>query len=154
MHGQGRTKAPRSTARRLIAAVAVTALALAACASLSVDGESLDGTHWRAVSVAGKPPIPGSAPTLVFDGGRIQGSAGCNSYSSSDPVGISNGTLVIGTTLMTLGACVGSDGEDLPVMAVEEAFSTALGAADHIGLRDAHLVISGPNGELVFEPQP
>ena len=54
--------------------------------------------------------------------------------------------------LMTLGACVGPNGDDLPVMAIENAFWTALNAGDRIGFRDDQLVISGTAGEIVFGP--
>jgi hypothetical protein len=56
--------------------------------------------------------------------------------------------------LMTLGACVGSDGQDLPVMALEQTFWATLNDADRIAMRGLQLVISGSAGELVFERQP
>jgi len=150
------TAPPRASERRRAAGAGVAtvlALSLAACSSLSVDGLTLNGTSWRAVSVAGNLPVAGSEPTLTFElGGQIDGSTGCNTYASNDPIAISgNDFRGGGSVLMTLGACVGEDGVDLPVMAIERAFSDALSAANRIGLRRGALVLAGPRGELVFE---
>jgi heat shock protein HslJ len=136
----------------LVAAVITIVLG---CSPMVVDGYNLAGTSWRAVSVAGERPVDGSEPTIVFElDGRVRGSAGCNRYMSQQSVSIQDGELEIGGTLMTLGACVGDGGADLPVMAVEESFSAVLGTADHIALRGLQLVISGSNGEVVFERKP
>jgi heat shock protein HslJ len=137
-----------------IARLAAVALIVAACSSLSVDGQDLAGTRWKAVSIAGQAPIAGSEPTLIFDGGRIEGSSGCNTYESQGPVTITGGSIKIGTTLMTLGRCIETGGGDAPVTTIEIAFSAALDAADRIGIRGNQLVLSGSAGELVFERRP
>jgi heat shock protein HslJ len=143
------TLARRSKALLVVAAVAL----LAGCTPLAVDGERLDDTRWVSVSIAGQAPIAGSEPTLVFEDGRVRGSGGCNGYTGQEPVSITNNELELGPVLMTLGGCVGPDGEDLPVMAVEQTFRNTLGAADHIALRDGLLMLSGPAGELIFQRQ-
>jgi heat shock protein HslJ len=127
---------------------------IAACSSLTVDGQNLEGTRWMAVSIAGESPIVGSEPTIVFDSQGVHGSSGCNGFTGQAPASISNGNLKLGEMLLTLGNCVGADGQDLPVMAVEQTFWTVLNAADHIATRESQLVISGSAGELVFEHQP
>jgi heat shock protein HslJ len=137
-----------------IAGITVVALLIAGCSSLTVDDHDLEGTRWIAVSVVGRAPIAGSEPTLRFEGGVVSGSMGCNTYASQGSATITNGRLRLGTTLMTLGRCIETGGGDAPVMAIESAFSTALDAADRIVIRGDQLIISGEQGELVFERQP
>lgn len=134
--------------------IALTAFLVVGCSSLVVDGHNLEGTSWTAVSVAGRAPIVGSEPSLRFDGGLVSGSAGCNAYASQQPVTLTGGRLEIGSTLMTLGRCIETGGADAPVMAIERAFSAALEAADRIAFRGEQLVLTGPQGELVFERLP
>jgi heat shock protein HslJ len=145
---------PARTFLRQFAALAIVPLLLAACSALEVDGQNLEGTTWKAVSVAGQPPIVGSEPTIVFDPQGVHGSSGCNGYTGQKPASIWNGNLKLGEMLLTLGACVGSDSRDLPVMAVEQTFWTMLNADDRIAIRGSQLVISGSAGELVFDRQP
>jgi heat shock protein HslJ len=136
----------------------VTGVALAtlliACSSLGVDGRSLDGTHWRAISIAGRVPVAGFEPTLQFDNGRVSGSGGCNGYASQEAVTITGNRIVIGSTLSTLGRCLRADGSDGPLMPIEDAFMRTLSAVDHITFRDGDLVLSGGEGVLVFSPRP
>lgn len=40
------------------------AVTLLGCVPVHVDGRNLDFSTWRAVSIAGVPPIPGDEPTL------------------------------------------------------------------------------------------
>ena len=135
-----------------IASACLIAAVVAGCAQVVVDGRNIDGRTWRARSVDDRPTIPGSEPTLRFENGVPQGSGGCNGYASDKPVRISFGALEMPEMLMTLGACIGPNGADLPVMAIENAFWTALNAGDRIGFRDDQLVISGTAGEIVFGP--
>jgi len=128
------------------------AVLLAACSGDVIDGRDLDGTRWIAISVAGHPPVAGREPTLNIVDGRVSGSAGCNGYASQDAMAIDRNRIVIGSTLITLGRCLQSDGADSPVMPIEDAFMLALRGVDHIAFLDEDLVLSGPHGVLVFEP--
>ena len=139
-------------ARLRIASACLIAAAFAGCAQVVVDGRNIDGHTWRALSVDGRPTILGSEPTLRFERGVPQGSGGCNSYGSGEPVRISFGALEMPEMLMTVGACLGPNGDNLPVMAIESAYWNALNAGDRIGFRDDQLVISGTAGEIVFSP--
>ena len=137
---------------RLIAAVVagnLLGVLLIACSSGS--GESagpspldIQGIEWRAVSVAGKAPSASHIPTIKFDGSRVGGNAGCNSYGAD--VTVSGGTIKVGPVMQTEMACA-----DPNAMAVEGAFVAALSVATSIEIRDGKLVIGGPRGELVFE---
>lgn len=132
----------------------IAAVVVAGCASVVIDGRNIDGEAWRAVSVDGQLPIPGSESTLRFENGAPRGSGRCNGYASDKPAKVSFEMPEMPEMLMTLGACVGPNGDDLPVMAVENAFRTSLNAADRIGFRGDRLVISGTPGEIVFNPRP
>ena len=64
-------------------ALAATFLVLvAACSSAPPTPTpfSLDRTSWVAVSVDGVPPAAGHAITLAFEGNRVSGTTGCNSW--------------------------------------------------------------------------
>jgi heat shock protein HslJ len=66
---------------RIAALLAMLVIALAAaCASPPPSPEPvvLDGTTWRAVTVAGRTPMPGAEPTISFAGESISGTDGCN----------------------------------------------------------------------------
>jgi heat shock protein HslJ len=129
----------------------VIVAALAACSSTRVDGTDLDGTRWRAVSIAGRPVSGEKAPTITFSGGLASGSAGCNGYSTQNPMTINGDELKLGDTLSTLGRCVQANGQDAPEMAVEDAFLGLLRAADRIAVVDGRLVIGSAAGDIEFE---
>ena len=131
------------------------ALAIAGCTPLLLGTVNLDGTRWVAVRVGGLEPEPGFEPTIGFEGGRVSGTGGCNGYASDEGVAIEGDRLRMPSVLMTLGNCVDPQQQgDAPMMRIERVFYDALRVADHIELRGSQLVISGGNGELVFEPIP
>jgi heat shock protein HslJ len=105
----------------------------------------IQGIEWRAVSVAGRAPVATHIPTIKLDGTRAGGNAGCNSYGAD--VTITGTTIKVSQLMQTEMACV-----DATAMDIEGAFVAALAAATTIEIRDGKLVISGPGGELVFEP--
>jgi heat shock protein HslJ len=131
----------------------VSAALLAGCAAVIVSGRNIDGTAWRATSVAGMAPVVGREPTLRFEYGWLNGSGGCNGIASQAPIVIRNDRLESLDMLMTLGECLTDGGHAIdPVMPVEELFWSALTAADHIALRGEKLVITGPKGEIILVP--
>jgi heat shock protein HslJ len=140
--------------RRFLAAAliaATLALTTAACSSLRIDGNELDGTSWRAVSVAGQTPAPGHEPTLVFDGGKVRGNAGCNGYVGQGPARIVDGRLDIGETLITLAGCVDDHGRTTPWGELEPTFMLLLSSGNSIARRGDLLVVASSRGELIFE---
>ena len=131
----------------------VAAALLAGCASVTVSGRNIDGTAWRATSVAGMAPVAGREPTLRFENGWLNGSGGCNGITSQAPIVIVNDRLEPLDMLITAGQCLTGDGREIdPVMPVEQMFWSALAAADHIALRGDDLVLGGPKGEIVLVP--
>jgi len=108
------------------------------------EGLVLEGTTWRAVSVAGRVPPPDEPPTIAFAGGRIEGSNGCNFYGGE--ARLEGGRLVVAEIARTLRLC------DEARNAIETAFSAILHGNNRIGLVDGRLVIAGEAGEIVLEP--
>lgn len=104
----------------------------------------IQGIEWRAVSVAGRPPVANHVPTIKLDGSRFGGNAGCNSYGAD--VAITSASIQVSPVMQTEMACL-----DANAMDIEGAFVAALAAATTIEIRDGKLVIAGPQGELVFE---
>ena len=139
---------------RSILAVLAAAFLVIACASLAVDGRNLGGTSWRAVRVVDKVPAVGSEPTLVFESGGVRGFGGCNGFTGQTPASIDNGKLDLGEILATLGGCLDASGADTPGMRLVPLFLRTLGSANHVAFRGDQLVLSGPDGELVFERAP
>ena len=96
--------------------------------------------------------MPGHEPTLVFDGGKVRGNAGCNGYNGQESASIVDNRLVVGETLQTLGGCIDAHGMTTPWGALEPTFMLLLTTNSSIAFRGDELVIAGSNGELVFEP--
>jgi heat shock protein HslJ len=105
---------------------------------------NLDGTGWRVLQVGDVVPEAGSEPTIVFRGGEILGSTGCNEFGG--PVTLSGLTIDVGDVTQTLRLCEG------PVGAMETAFVTALNDAEELVVQGANLLIRGPGGEILLRP--
>lgn len=104
----------------------------------------VDGTTWRAVTVAGRTPMPGAEPTISFAGESISGTDGCNQYGGSLRFeGSGFVTHELGGTLMLC--------EDR-IMAVSEPFLAILRDVDRVALVDGRLMLAGAAGEAVFVP--
>jgi heat shock protein HslJ len=131
------------TTLRLVAPVTGLALLLAACTTTgggasspaasaapaasqapAASGTPLEGTDWLLTDYAGPEgttiPVPEAvAATALFEGGKVSGNSGCNTYNGSytldgDKITISQ----LATTMMACG--------DVQ-MALEAAFTTAMG---------------------------
>ncbi|HET7181900.1 MAG TPA: META domain-containing protein [Candidatus Limnocylindrales bacterium] len=147
------TNPPVRLGVRLVGAAAIAlGMVVAACSPLLVGGRNIDGSKWIATSIAGRTPVQGFEPTLMFDGGRISGSAGCNGYVGQEAVQIDGNRIALGEILSTAAGCLQADGSATPGMQIEPAFLSTLGAVDHIAFRDGDLVLSGGEDELVFAP--
>jgi heat shock protein HslJ len=69
--------------RRALASLVITS-ALGGCKAMppSPDLPELSGTAWALSSLSGHAPIAGTVVTLRFDGGRVEGTDGCNRYTA------------------------------------------------------------------------
>ena len=122
-------------------------LILSGCSLLSGGASaSLEG-EWQlqAGSDQGQPvPIVAGSPiNLTVEGGRVGGSAACNSYGGN--IQINGSSIAISDLFQTEMACV-----DDRVMASEAAYLAALLRATSAARDGGSLVLSGPQVELRF----
>jgi heat shock protein HslJ len=82
--------------RSWFAAVLAASGFLAACAAMSPAGHApeLSGTAWVLSSLPGQSLLPDATVTARFEGGRVQGTDGCNRYAS--PYSAAGSTLQVG----------------------------------------------------------
>ena len=99
----------------------VTFLTLAFLLLPVAGAQSTDLTgNWKMVgwTLPNAIPIKAHLPTLVFKGGQVSGTAGCNRYSGS--YSVSGGSITFGSLSLTRMACAE------PVNQQEQAFIQAL----------------------------
>ncbi len=129
-------------------------LTLAACDAEAVpsrprsEPSALAGTSWTVFSVAGRLPVPGSPPTLIFTATGASGSGGCNGYGGSYRYDPSTGAIAFTEMGMTAMACL-----DNPRNVFEGAFFGALVAANRAAFDSVgRLVLTGPGGAVILTP--
>lgn len=103
----------------------------------------LEGTPWALQGLVDDdgqtlPLVADTEITLRFEGGRLQGSGGCNRYFASYE--IQDGRLSMGRPGATMMACAQT------VMDQEQAFLGALEKAARFEIRDARLVLLDSQG--------
>jgi len=129
----------KSTAVLLAVTVALTSCSFAGQrASIS-----LEGTAWRVDTYAGTRPIVGTEIRLSFDGGRVQGSAGCNSFGGAYV--LTGNQLRVSDLMRTLMACPNPPG----VMDQEGAFVELLGQVDQAEAIGDMLVLTALDGRSI-----
>jgi heat shock protein HslJ len=114
----------------------------------------LEGTAWTLVEYAGpdgaaRPVLAGTEIWARFEGGRLGGSAGCNSYGSSYTV--TGSTLALTGPTSTLRLCAAPAG----IMEQEAAYLAALRRVAGFELAPDALVLRDTGGALLlrFAPQ-
>jgi heat shock protein HslJ len=113
----------------------------------------VEGTVWQLESFVSGTGDNGSASSLVngssitakLSNGTIAGSAGCNQFTA--PYTLEGETLTVGDIVTTRMACDG------PVMQQEQAFVDALGAATSLTIDGTSLVLTHPDGQLIFRAE-
>lgn len=110
----------------------------------------LEGKTWSVVSVAGRPPVPDSSPSVMFSATEVRGSTGCNGYGGSYRYDPATGRIEFAENLlMTEMACPG--GRDV----FESAFVAALAKATDASLdANGRLVLSGAGGQILLAAAP
>ncbi|WP_417912084.1 META domain-containing protein [Candidatus Electronema sp. TJ] len=150
----------------LLATLALSAvLALSGCSSKkdetappikpppAAEAESssvLHGTSWQLVSLRGQSPKSGAAAmTLHFTGGKISGSAGCNTYSGPHAEK-GKEKIRIGQLATTNRKCSSPER-----MEQERLFMEMLRAAESFTLEEGRLTLKDADGRsaAVFKPQ-
>jgi copper homeostasis protein (lipoprotein) len=105
---------------------------------------ALEGTVWRLVELVGRPmparPDSARAPgfTLLVDGHKVQGSAGCNRMTGTYQ--LTGTSLKFGPLATTRMAC--------PAMDVEQAFLLALDGTTRYEIVGSSLTLYGAAGAL------
>ena len=128
------------------------AVAVAACSlgdppspSTPAAPDTLAGSSWKAVSVAGRSTVVGREPTLAFEANRVSGSGGCNQFGGEYIY--TDGRLAFGEMPMTLMGC------DDPIGSLETDFLKVLGGGVTVSLDDGgQLLLEGPGGQALLVP--
>ncbi|MEK6720271.1 MAG: META domain-containing protein [Chloroflexota bacterium] len=141
---------PRSPHRRAsvgIALLLVVASIASGCQVVPGPGTgpgqaAIDGTAWRAVAVAGRAVLAEATPTIRFDGDRISGTTGCNTFGGMFE--LSGDRISFSELVMTEIGCGGAVGEQ------ESRFLEALLVVDRIEVGGGSLRLVGTQGSLDF----
>lgn len=133
------------------AAAAVLLAALLAACSPGADvgspprtvADLASGSPWRAISIAGRPTVERSEPSLSFMATDINGNSGCNQFFGTYTY--ADGSIDITTGGMTMMAC------EEPLTAMESAFIAALDGVQAASIDEAgQLLLSGSGGDILF----
>jgi len=103
----------------------------------------LEGVNWVLQGT-----LPETTITVLFDGANISGSGGCNTYNgtyASTRAAGPNNNISIGTLAATQMAC------EQPIMEQEQAYLSALSAAQSYSIQGNTLTIAHPGGALVYQ---
>ena len=113
------------------------------------DTPSLEGTAWILKTLRGRTPSVAATATLRFDGGRAQGTDGCNRYSA--PVAVEGANITIGPRAATTNMACPPD-----IMKQADGFMAALTSAARYRVSGGELRLLGGDGVLLatFAPQP
>ncbi len=110
---------------------------------------TLEGATWQLASygdAASPTMVPADVTvTAKFAEGKVSGNAGCNSYSMN--------YVVDGDTLTTTPGPVTMMACPEPIMAVEQAYLSAMAKAQTYAIADGQLTIFYDGGQLLFSPQ-
>ena len=125
-------------------------LLLAACSGVGpkTSQDPLEGTSWDLIAYRKTSPIEGTTITAEFSDGRVQGSAGCNSYSGDYTA--DGESIEIGPIMRTEMACMEPEG----VMDQEDYYLEFLAAVSLIEFNDDQLQLFDGHEALTFTPAP
>jgi heat shock protein HslJ len=107
-----------------------------------LDTAALDGSHWTIASIDGRPVRTARATELRFEGDRVAGNAGCNSFGGS--YRLDRGNLSASRVISTKMACPG------PGMAVEGKFLAIIAGPARVAMRDRTLTLSSAKGNATL----
>ena len=126
---------------------AILLLLLSACCGGSLS-DPLNGTAWNLTAINETPALVNTAVTAEFNGGKIGGSSGCNSYGGAYKA--SGKKITTDSIVMTLMACM-----DAGVMEQESTFLEILQKAQSFELSEGQLLILSSDGKnLRFSQNP
>jgi heat shock protein HslJ len=108
----------------------------------SADSPQLEGTAWILSSLGDRTPPAGATATARFEGGRVQGTNGCNRYTA--PVVIQGAKVEISPKAATTNMACPPD-----TMKLADAFMTALVSARSYRISNRQLVLLGADGTVL-----
>jgi len=108
----------------------------------SADSPPLAGTAWILTSLGGRAPPTEASPSARFDGGRVQGTNGCNRYSA--PVVIQGTKVEVSQKAATTNMACAPD-----IMKLADAFMTALTSARSYRISSHQLELLGADGTVL-----
>ncbi len=117
----------------------IMVLVLSSCGSTTEI--ALDGTAWELTSMGGDPLVPGSRITLAFEGGEMDGSAGCNHYFGTYILS-GGGGFQVSEWAITEMACLSPEG----VMSQETTYMSLLSTACRVILEGDALKLQDGSG--------
>ena len=141
---------PSRLARKSYALQGAALVPVTPAAPGSVSVAELAGTEWSLLSLGDRPrPAGVRAPTLVFDGTRVSGFAGCNRYTGTITER-TPGTVTVGPLATTNMACAPA------VMEIEDQYLAALAKVSRYSLVAGRLQLirmddTGTPRPLTFE---
>lgn len=107
-----------------------------------LDAALLDGSRWRITSLDGR-AIKTSRPTQIrFEGERIAGNAGCNSFGGN--YRIERGALIADRVIATKMACMGTG------MQVEVKFFAIIRGPARVTMNGRTMALAAPAGTVVL----
>jgi heat shock protein HslJ len=128
-----------------VSALLTSSLLLIACSTStpSLSTDALGQSRWILSSLSGQSALAGRRATLNFADGKVEGSAGCNSYSASYT--IAGEKISIGQAAATRRWCARPDG----LMEQEAKFLLALASAESWRIDGDRLELRDATGALV-----
>jgi heat shock protein HslJ len=108
----------------------------------SAEPPPLDGTTWILTTLGGRTPPTGAIATARFDGGRVQGTNGCNRYSA--PVARHGTQVKISPKAATTNMACPPD-----IMKLADAFMVALVSARGYRISSQQLDLRGADGAVL-----
>jgi heat shock protein HslJ len=111
----------------------------------------LDPNRWKLTALDGKVLIPGTSITLLFEGGKFYGSAGCNNYSGKYTAAPGGG-FALDEIEKNVMLCI----EPAGVMAQEDQYLVALINARSYTISNSVLAFNDEDGKtvLLFDKTP
>ena len=107
-----------------------------------LDSAALDGSRWRIASIDGRAVRTARPTEIRFDGDRVAGNAGCNSFGGS--YRIQRGALIAERVISTKMACPG------PGMQVEGKFFGIIAGPARLTLGDRTMTLAAPSGTAIL----
>lgn len=129
---------------RITIGLVVTLFAASGWPTIAAPAESppLEGTAWILSSLGGRTPPTGATATAQFEGGRVQGTNGCNRYTA--PVVIQGAKVEISPRAATTNMACPPE-----IMKLADAFMTALVSARSYRISNRQLDLLRADGTVL-----